>query len=424
MSFRPRRSAAQKATAAITNIADRDASTSSRSRGRNRDQSMDRPSSSASADSHHAPVTVKVPGSKLRQATNETVPSRSQAARTSGRDSNDRGKRASRGGKKRYVESEESEEEEEDVIRVGDQDADGEDDDMDVDAEGEEDDDMDVDAEGEEDEDADGDIDMDAPAPAIKVRKAPQSKPAPKQARKPPAPKRSAAAEEDDDEDDDELSELDSDAGDMDQTVMTTGGDDLGDEDAEGEEDIDAEGEEIEVAGEEEEEDDDDDEDDETGSREETPDLTKMTKRQQARFKDEAAEYMELSNEVQAKRTFTAEELSMRRAEMARRRRNLSEKRNEEVKMETINKLLKKQVRKENKKAAAGANDDDAPANEGGGSAAPANPMFVRWVSNKNGSRVSVPLEILEGPLGRTFGGGESASGKSGPPRMMVEEVS
>lgn len=257
---------------------------------------MDRPSSSASADSHHVPVTVKVPGSKLRQATNETT-SRSQAARTSGRDSNDRGKRASRGGKKRYVESEDSEEEEEDVIRVGDQDADGEDDDMDVDAEGEEDDDMDVDAEGEEDEDADGDIDMDASAPAIKVRKAPQSKPTQKQARKPPAPKRSAAAEEDDDEDDDdELSELDSDAGDMDQTVMTTGGDDLGDEDAEGEEDIDAEGEEIEVAGEEEEEDDDDDEDDETGSREETPDLTKMTKRQQARFKDEAADYMELSN--------------------------------------------------------------------------------------------------------------------------------
>lgn len=37
--------------------------------------------------------------------------------------------------------------------------------------------------------------------------------------------------------------------------------------------------------------------------------------------------------EVQAKKVFTAEELSMRRAEMARRRRNLSEKRNEEVKV-------------------------------------------------------------------------------------------
>lgn len=38
--------------------------------------------------------------------------------------------------------------------------------------------------------------------------------------------------------------------------------------------------------------------------------------------------------EVQAKKVFTAEELSMRRQEMARRRRNLSEKRNEEVKVQ------------------------------------------------------------------------------------------
>lgn len=37
--------------------------------------------------------------------------------------------------------------------------------------------------------------------------------------------------------------------------------------------------------------------------------------------------------EIQVKKVFTAEELSMRRQEMARRRRNLSEKRNEEVKV-------------------------------------------------------------------------------------------
>lgn len=37
--------------------------------------------------------------------------------------------------------------------------------------------------------------------------------------------------------------------------------------------------------------------------------------------------------EVQAKKVFTVEEKAMRRAEMARRRRNLSEKRNEEVKV-------------------------------------------------------------------------------------------
>lgn len=44
--------------------------------------------------------------------------------------------------------------------------------------------------------------------------------------------------------------------------------------------------------------------------------------------------------EVQAKKHFTAEELSMRRAEMARRRRNLSDKRNEEVKVTTTSILI------------------------------------------------------------------------------------
>lgn len=49
------------------------------------------------------------------------------------------------------------------------------------------------------------------------------------------------------------------------------------------------------------------------------------------RFSDAVA-IANIATEVQAKKVFTAEELSMRRAEMARRRRNLSEKRNEEVK--------------------------------------------------------------------------------------------
>ena len=40
--------------------------------------------------------------------------------------------------------------------------------------------------------------------------------------------------------------------------------------------------------------------------------------------------------EVQVKKHFTAEELSMRRQEMARRRRNLSDKRTEEVKVRAL----------------------------------------------------------------------------------------
>ncbi|KAK1463654.1 hypothetical protein CCUS01_08342 [Colletotrichum cuscutae] len=136
---------------------------------------------------------------------------------------------------------------------------------------------------------------------------------------------------------------------------------------------------------------------------------------ERARFEDEPQQYMKLSDEVQAKKVFTAEELSMRRAEMARRRRNLSDKRNEEVKasiiiMETINKLLKKQAPKTKGK---GANGEDTP---GGGSSKP-DVAFVRWVNSKKGSIVAVPEEIIGGPTGKVFGPPGLKSGK------MVEEV-
>jgi hypothetical protein len=73
------------------------------------------------------------------------------------------------------------------------------------------------------------------------------------------------------------------------------------------------------------------DEDDEN-SRSATPDLTKLTKRQRAAFEEDPA-LMALSNEAQKKKHLTDEEHVQRRAEMARRRKNLSEKRNEEEKV-------------------------------------------------------------------------------------------
>ncbi|GKT51894.1 INO80 complex subunit 2 [Colletotrichum spaethianum] len=146
-----------------------------------------------------------------------------------------------------------------------------------------------------------------------------------------------------------------------------------------------------------------------------------MTRRQRARFEDEPQQYMKLSDEVQAKKVFTAEELSMRRLEMARRRRNLSEKRNEEVKasnfralklfMETINKLLKKQAPKT--KGKGGGVGDETPNSE---SQKP-DVAFVRWVNSKKGSVVAVPDEMLGGPAGKVFVPGGLKSGK------MVEEV-
>ncbi|TKA25807.1 hypothetical protein B0A50_05562 [Salinomyces thailandicus] len=84
-------------------------------------------------------------------------------------------------------------------------------------------------------------------------------------------------------------------------------------------------------------------------SRSATPDLSKLTRRQRGAYTstaatDEAAaaaidasvsadNLMALSNEAQKKKHLTAEEHAMRRAEMARRRKNLSERRTEEEKV-------------------------------------------------------------------------------------------
>lgn len=129
----------------------------------------------------------------------------------------------------------------------------------------------------------------------------------------------------------------------------------------------------------------------------------------------------------------------MRRAEMARRRKNLSEKRNEEekvcanstsdvlafpmltgVQMETINKLLKKQAPKTNARrrdmnAVAGESTPDSEAQK-------ASPVFVRWISNKDGNRIAIPEEWLEGPAGSMFVDSIRPAGGMGG--KLIEEVS
>ena len=127
--------------------------------------------------------------------------------------------------------------------------------------------------------------------------------------------------------------------------------------------------------------------------------------------------------EPQTKKLLTAEEHAMRRTEMARRRKNLSEKRNEEEKMDTINRLLKKQAPKRRGKISAkeieaqDRGDSPTPGLQEEGEeeevvVGPANPVFVRWVSNARGCRVGVPGEWMGAPVGKVFGGGN-----------MVEEV-
>lgn len=65
--------------------------------------------------------------------------------------------------------------------------------------------------------------------------------------------------------------------------------------------------------------------------------------------------------------------------------------------METINKLLKKQPPKTNRKGQAGM--ESTPDLE----AQKPSPIFVRWVSNKDGFNVAVPDEMMAGPAGKVF---------------------
>jgi len=254
-------------------------------------------------------LTVKAPPSKLREVTNSSSSNRGRNITVNSRDSFEGGEIVvgSRPRKKPIVE-ESSEDEEEDP--------EPNDEEEDEDAEGEEDDDMgedeDEDAEGEEDEEM-----VDAPAlhPPLPYKhpKGPVqgSKPSVKiTAPLPSVEDKEMALDDDDDEELSDVPSADEDAeGEPDEE------DGLGEEDAEGEiDDFDSDEELV-----------------DSGSRSHTPDPSKMTRRQ--RHELDGGQLMALSNEAQKKKHLTAEEHAMRRAEMARRRKNLSEKRNEEEKV-------------------------------------------------------------------------------------------
>ncbi|KAI9737298.1 MAG: hypothetical protein M1818_005831 [Claussenomyces sp. TS43310] len=344
--------------------------------------SRDPPSSPSNPQSLR--LTVKLGTSKLREATGGAVSPGDRAAASSHRRDAFlggeilEGKR-SRNIKKSYVLESDSDEDDEDMEDVMD--------DEEVEGDSLEEDDIDED---DGDEDAEGDVEMDLepPPPTIKVSRG--AKPVIKVKPTGRSDGKTVEQKEAGNGSDDDLSELDSDM-EPEETMQLQG-----DEDGEGEEEEivveDGEGDEEEVVVEDDE--DDLDSDDDRGS---TPDLAKLTKRQRAR-----------EEEVQVKKHLTAEEHAMRRAEMARRRKNLSEKRNEEEKMETINKLLKKQAPKTNARRRDLNGNDETPNDE---TAAP-NAIFTRWVSNKDGNVVAVPTEWLGGPIGSLFIGGK-----------LVEEV-
>ena len=408
------------------------------------ERSSNEPPTEATRSIH---LKVKAPPSKLREVTSGVA--------VSSRDSLDSAKAGNEPRKsrsKKAIVDESSEDDDEDEDAGGDDDED----EQDEDADGDEDD---------EDEDVDGDVDMEDAYPSP-IHVLPQIKPIiakPKVTIRRAEAHNSAksvelkAAEEEDE--DEELSEMESQDEDQ---VDELGEDEDGVEDEEGDEE-DAEG------------DDDIDSEDETpmGSRSGTPDLSKLTRRQRAAYEEMGGGLMALSNgksltqmwaktstnlvtEAQKKKHLTAEEYAMRRAEMARRRKNLSEKRNEEEKvfhlqlplysssslslphfhhdannkqMDTINRLLKKQAPKRrgrvkdvsNMSTAGVVAEDGATPGEDSAELERPSALYTRWVNTTVGTILSVPEEWLGTPAGRIFEDGQKTA-SMGPCRM-VEEV-
>ena len=126
----------------------------------------------------------------------------------------------------------------------------------------------------------------------------------------------------------------------------------------------------------------------------------------------------------------TAEEIALKRAEMARRRKNLTDQRLEEEKMDTINRLLKRQAPKVRGKPVSGGKSGvagdatpsvEAGTGEVGGVVQEApEPTMVRWISSKEGVRLYVPTSWLDTPAGRVFDPG--MGGRLGH-RKMVEII-
>ncbi|KAF3048244.1 hypothetical protein E8E12_011461 [Didymella heteroderae] len=335
-------------------------------------------------------LTVKSSPNKLRQATG--VPAVGKG--TLSRNNIVSGKRARNSRVVREVDSDEDEDEDEDEAdEVSAMDVDDDEEDDEVDAEGSEEDDMDAEGD-EEDEDpivvpTNKAIPV-ASKPKISVTKAQDTVEAKEMAMS---------------DDDDELSDPDSDLEDMDDAEGE-------DEDAEGEDDDELGG-----AG-----DDMDMDSDEDMSRDQTPDISKLTRRQRAVLEqEEDGSLLALSNEAQKKKHLTAEEHAMRRAEMARRRKNLSEKRNEEEKLDTINRLLKKQPPKRGRKSTAA--DLDESGQEGEAEPERANPLFVRYIQNAKGTQLAVPDEWLQAPVGSMFAGKTEPARKTLWSGRMVEEI-
>ncbi|KAH3680614.1 hypothetical protein WICPIJ_008185 [Wickerhamomyces pijperi] len=169
------------------------------------------------------------------------------------------------------------------------------------------------------------------------------------------------------------------------------------------------------------------------------PDLTKMTERQRAKLdeattaasptldpigdefdsdssqisvnshlsvlKSKNSQFLSLSNNIKKRHVLTEEENQIRRAEIARKRKNLSEKKLEEEKQDTINKLLKRRAKTTRIKKGGPLDDivdgEGLDSVEGGKREKPRRPQLehkalLRWTSDSKGLRLGIPESLVK----------------------------
>lgn len=131
-------------------------------------------------------------------------------------------------------------------------------------------------------------------------------------------------------------------------------------------------------------------------------DKSKKTARQKAKETGavDHLEFLPIDKNAKAKPVLTAEELALKKSENARKRKNQTEKKLDEEKQETINRLLNKQAgkRKGAVKQLTVADAGIEEAEEAAVEVRKTRPIplgMTRYVNNKDGSSVSVPQELI-----------------------------
>lgn len=142
-------------------------------------------------------------------------------------------------------------------------------------------------------------------------------------------------------------------------------------------------------------------------------DTSKKTARQKAKETGavDHLEFLPTDKNAKFKPVLTAEEAALKKSENARKRKNQTEKKLDEEKQETINKLLNKQAskRKGAAKRLTVADTKIEEAEDPTAQVRKSRPLplgMIRYVSNKGGSTVSLPEELLGHVMTtRVFGG-------------------